>query len=331
MKGHRRRAGVGLTLWVLLSLTAGCGAVAKAPEHARTPGTVRVYTSVVQETVDAVVTAFRAARPEIKVEVYRAPTGEINARIAADRRDGAVRADLLWATDPISSYQYDAQGLFSEYRPRDAAAVPPAFHTTTMWGTRLLNVVIVHRAGQPAPAGWQELTSPAYKNSVALPDPGFAGSALAALGYLSQAPAFGIPYYRALKDNGAVQLRSPGDVTTAVAEGRYRAGMGLDNDVRIAIAKGSPIKLAWPAEGAIAFYSPISIFRTASDPAAARTFLDFLVSRPGQQVIADAGWESVRTDVRGPAPLGPQVSPDWVSVARRQADLIAAYRGIFPG
>lgn len=331
MKDHRRGAAAGLTLVVVLLLAAGCGAVARAPERPSSAGALRLYTSVVQETVEAVVGAFQSAHPEINVEVYRAPTGELNARIAADRRDGAVKADLLWGTDPISSFQYDAQGLFSEYRPKDAAAVPAAFHTTTIWGTRLLNVVIVHRAGQAAPAGWQELASPAYRNAVALPDPGFAGSALAALGYLSQAPAFGMPYYRALKDNGAVQLRSPGDVTTAVAEGRYRAGMGLDNDVRAAIAKGSPIKLAWPAEGAIAFYSPISVFRTAVNPAGAREFIDFLVSRSGQQVIANAGWESVRADVKGPAPLGRQVSPDWAAVARRQAELVAAYRGVFPG
>ncbi len=195
----------------------------------------------------------------------------------------------------------------------------------------MLNVVIVHRAGQPAPAGWHELASPALKNAVALPDPGFAGSALAALGYLSSAPGFGIDYYQSLKENGAVQLRSLGDVTTGVAEGRFKAGMGLDNDIRASSLKGSPIKLAWPVEGAITFYSPISIFRSTADATAARAFVDYAVSRKGQQLIAEAGWEPVRADVSGPAPLGLQVSPDWAAVARRQADLLATYRAIFPG
>lgn len=317
---------------LLLALATSCGGLAKAPDRSNAAGgTVRIYTSVVQTTVDPVVAGFRAAHPGVKLDVFRAPTGEINARIAADRRGGSVKADILWGTDPLSSFQYDAQGEFADFTPKDAAAVPAAYHTGRLWGTRVLNVVIVHRAGQPAPTGWHELASPAFKNAVALPDPGFAGGALAALGYFSQAPGFGIDYYRSLKENGAVQLRAMGDVTTGVAEGRYKAGMGLDNDIRTAIAKGSPIKLAWPTEGAVSFYSPISIFRSAGDAAAARAFVDFVISRPGQQLIAGSGWQPVRADVKGPAPLGAQVSPDWTATSRRQAELIAAYRGVFPG
>ncbi|MDQ6636395.1 MAG: extracellular solute-binding protein [Candidatus Dormibacteraeota bacterium] len=319
------------SLFLLLALGVGCGGLATAPATSAAPGTVRIYTSVVQTTVDPVVSGFQAAHPGSKVQVFRAPTGEINARIAADRRAGQVKADILWGTDPLSSFQYDQQSLFADYKPKDAGAVPAAYHTGTLWGTRLLNVVIVYRSNQTAPSGWHDLASPEFKNAVALPDPGFAGGALAALGYLSQAPGFGIDYYRSLKNNGAVQLRAMGDVTTGVAEARYKAGMGLDNDIRTAIAKGSPLKLAWPVEGAITFYSPISIFRTAADASAASAFVDFVISRQGQQLIAGSGWQPVRADVKGPAPLGAQVSPDWTAIARRQSELIAAYRGVFPG
>ena len=59
---------------------------------------LRIYTSVTQGTVDAVVAGFEEGNPGIEVEVFRAPTGELTARIAAEMREGGLQADLLWLT-----------------------------------------------------------------------------------------------------------------------------------------------------------------------------------------------------------------------------------------
>ena len=88
--------------------------------------------------------------------------------------------------------------------------------------------MVVHQKGV-AVTDWHDLTTPAFRDAVALPDPSFAGSAFGALGYFALDPDFGIDYYRGLKANGAVQVAAPGDVVTGVAEGTYKAGMALDS------------------------------------------------------------------------------------------------------
>ena len=197
----------------------------------------------------AIVDGFAKADPGVKVTVFRATTGQLNARIAADQHSGGLRADVIWGTDPLSMESYAQQHLFLPWPLPDLAGVPAADQTAYFWGTRELYLVLVARKGlTPMPTTWSDLTSAAYKNQVALPDPAAAGSAFAALGYFATAPGFGMSFYRALKANGAVQVSTIPEVVTDVAEGRYQLGITLYSEVRSAIAAGSPVVLDWPAD-----------------------------------------------------------------------------------
>ncbi len=295
-------------------------------------GVVRLYTSVTQETVDAVTTAFAAAHPDIPIEVFRAPTGELNARVAAERREGRIRGDVLWLTDPLSMQQYAADDLLRTWSPPAAEAIDPAYRSDAYWGARLLNMVIVAGADvEPAPTDWADLADPAYSGAVAVPDPGFAGSAFGALGYFALEDAYGPSHLQALADNGTVQVQSPDDVVTGVAEGRYKVGMTLDYSVRQAIERGSPVRMIWPESGAIAMYSPIAVFDSSQAVEGAETFVDFVLGVEGQQAIADTGWQPVHPDVEGPSAEGPQVTPDWDAAFERREELLEEYQAIFGG
>jgi iron(III) transport system substrate-binding protein len=335
---HGRRSPVAAVIMVVAlcavtTLLAACSTV--RPSATITvpgpSGTITLYTSVTQNTVDAVVKGFTDGNPGVDVEVFRAPTAEVAARIATDLASGGLRADVLWLTDPLSIAAYADQKLLQSWAPSNAAAIPAAYRTDTFFGTRLLNMVLVRgSAVSPGPADWRDLVSADYKGSIALPDPGFAGSAFAALGYFSQTEGYGTAFYQALRDNGATQVKAPDDVTTGVASGQFKVGMTLDNSARTAIKKGSPIAMVWPTSGAIAIYSPIAAVARSANLAAADAFVDYSLSADGQTLIAGTGWQPV-VGIGGPRPDGIQVSPDWAAASGKQKDLLAAYRAIFGG
>ncbi len=282
--------------------------------------------------MDAVVAGFKSAHPGVSVDVFRAPTGELAARIASELRDGRIRGDVLWLTDPLSIQAYAAQGLLFSWQPAGAAGIGDAYRSDTYWGTRFLNMVMISgTAVTPAPATWKDLANAAYKGAVGIPDPGFAGSAFGALAYFAQNPDLGMDFYGSLKTNGAVQVQSPDEVTAGVAEGRFKVGMTLDNSARTAITKGSPVALAWPTDGAIAMYSPIGVVGASQAPSSAEAFVEFVLSDPGQQAIAKTGWQPMRSGAGGPAPGGPQVFPKWSDAFAQQQKLLTEYRAIFGG
>ena len=293
-------------------------------------GSITLYTSIQQPVVDAVLAAFKAAQPGVDVAVFRAATGELSARLATELRTGGVKADVLWLTDPLSMQGWAAQGVLAAWTPAGAEALPAADRTDTSWATRVLDIVIVRAVGRTDPDDWSDLAA-ADGGPVALPDPTFAGSALGALGYFALEPGYGLDFYRRLKAAGAVQVQAPDDVTTGVAEGRFTAGMTLDSSAAAAAAKGSPVELVWPTDGAIAIPSPIGVVDRTDDPVAARALVEFLLSAAGQRALADAGQQPVIAGSGGPQPGGPVVSPDWSAVFGRQDELLREYAAIFGG
>lgn len=316
-----------LVLIGVFALAVGCGGAGEGPEGA----TVRVYTSVSQDAVDAVVGAFTASNPDVNVEVYRAPTGELTARVAAELRDNDLGADVFWLTDPLSIQQYDADGLLLEWEPEHAVDLPDPYRTSSFFGTRVLNMVIVAATDLAAPpTDWNDLATWSTPGEVAVPDPAFAGSAFGALASFALDPAYGLDFYQRLAASGTVQVPSPGDVVTGVADGVYAAGMTLDRTANDAIADGSPIQVVWPASGAIAIYSPIAVVAGSANEEAARGFVDFTIAPGGQQAIADSGWQPASPEVDWPEG-GSSRSVDWAAAFGRQDELLDEYRSIFDG
>lgn len=168
-------------------------------------------------------------------------------------------------------------------------------------------------------------------DAVAIPDPGFAGSAFGALGYFALHPDYGMAFYEELKANGAVQIKSPDEVTTGVAEGQFRAGITLDSSARAAVAKGSPVELVWPSSGSVAMYSPVGVVDGSENPAAAEALVEFLLSAEGQRILGEAGQEPVLPGFGGPEPGGDQARPDWRAIFGQQEQFLEQYRAIFGG
>lgn len=306
------------TVSILCVLAASCGGGDDAD--------LLVYTSLTQDTVDAVVGEFEAANPTVQVAVFRAPTGELNARIAADLRSGSIEADVLWLTDPLSMQHYDSQGLLYPVVP-DADAIPAEYRQPRFWGTRIVDLIVVRHPDSPPIASWDDLVTAAAAGGVALPDPGFAGSAFAALAFFALDDGYGLAYLQRLHDAGAVVVASPGDVVTGVAEGQYVAGITIDRIARDALVDGAPIELVWPLPGAIAVYSPIAV---TSSAVMATDFVSFVLGRRGQEVIAATGWQAADPTVSS-GERGPQVTVDWDGAFDRQQELLDAFRAIFGG
>jgi iron(III) transport system substrate-binding protein len=284
--------------------------------------------------VTAVLNGFEKLNPGVKVSVFRATTGQLNARIAADQHSGGLRADVIWGTDPLSMESYAQEGLFQPWPLPDLTGVPPQDKTKYFWGTRELYLVIVaHKGLTPMPKTWADLVRPAYQGKVALPDPAAAGSAFAALGYFDTAPGFGMNFYHTLKANGAVQVSTIPEVVTDVAEGRYQLGISLDSQVRAAVKQGSPVVMDWPADGAISLYSPIAetVAAKGADGTAAQALMRYVLSAPGQTAIGKTGWQPVLPGVPGPArPAGAtEVSPGWTALFGKQNQILQQYQAIF--
>lgn len=310
---------------ILVLLSAGCGSKPAAGDS------MTLYTCASEGVEQAVVTAFESAHKGTTVNVFRAPTGQLNARVAADLRSGGIQADVIWACDPLTMHNYDAQQLLVAWSPPNAADIPAAYRTDHFVGIDVLYMALALHRGVPAPTSWSELTGAAWKNAVALPSPSFAASAVGMLGYFASAKGYGLDYYRSLRANGAKQVDSPSDVLTGVEQGTYKAGFTLANAAYADQKKGSPIDVVWPHPGAVAIYAPIGVTSKKNLSGSAKSFADYTASADGQKLMAQKGTYVALPGMGGPPlPAGsPVASPDWPAVFGSSKTLLADYVAIF--
>jgi iron(III) transport system substrate-binding protein len=313
---------------VLAMLPLACG----SGDGGASSSTITLYTCVNDTTIQPIISRFESEHSGAKVKLFRAPTGDLNARIAGDVRSGGLKADVIWACDPLTMHDYVGQDLVGGWTPKNASAIPAQFRTIDYVGVAVLYVVAVYHRGVPAPAAWSDLTGSTY-HSIAVPDPSVAASALGAVGYFNQAPGYGLGFYSTLKQHGAKQVSTPDDVVTGVAQGTYQAGITIANSAYLAKDAGSPIGVAWPKPGAVAIYGPIALAKHSSDSATAKDFINYVAGKAGQQVLGKAGSYPTLPGVQGPElPAGsPVVYPDWTRITADKDALLRKYQQIFGG
>ncbi|WP_449281411.1 ABC transporter substrate-binding protein [Leucobacter sp.] len=300
--------------------------------------TITLYTSEPQEKIDEIVAAFNTHHPEITVDVFRAGTGDLTARIAAEEKAGDIGADLLLAADAGTFEDYAERDLLLEYRSPEAADIdqslidPEHFYV----GTRLLPTVIAVNTSaiEDAPESWQDLTDPAYAGKIAMPNPDVSGAAAYNAAVWLNEPSLGLNWLEGLAANRPLIAESNGPVSQAVAEGSSPVGIVVDSLVRDLASAGSPIAAVYPKEGVPFVSQPVGIFADTAEPEAAQLFVDFLISQEGQQIAASQSYLPIREDVESPegAPAVSDITllnPDLATVRASQADAVETFNGLF--
>ena len=323
---------------------AGCSAAEAEPTASGTAGapaeatTITLYTSEPQEKIDEVIAAFTAERPEITVEVFRAGTGDLTARIESERAAGEVQADVLLAADAPTFEGYAADALLLELDTADVEALDPAVVDPEGYyvGTRVIPTVIAYNttAIDAPPTSWQDLTDPTYAGRIAMPNPDVSGAAAFNAAVWLDEEQLGEAWLTALAANEPVIVDSNGPVSQAVASGAQPVGVVVDYLVRDLAAAGSPIAVSYPEEGVPFVSQPAGIFASTDDAAASQAFIDFLVSPAGQEIAVGQAYLPVRGDVGTPegAPSMDEIAlldPDLEVIASTKAAAVETFNGLF--
>lgn len=295
----RRRAALGTIALAGLLLSA-CGTGDDGSEAT----TITLYTSEPQEKIDELLADFAEVEPDIEVEVFRAGTGDLTARLETDLNAGEPGADVFLAADAPTFEGFKGDGLLKELNSAELDAVSADWQDPEGYyvGTRIIPTVIAYNTAEydTAPASWQELTDSDYDGEITLPDPAVSGAAAfnAAVWYLQD--ELGEDWFEELGANAPVIAESNGPVGQAVAEGSQPVGIVVDFMMRDLRDAGSPVEVSYPEEGVPYIYQPIGIFEATEEAEAAQAFVDYVISQRGQEYAAEQNYLPVREDAGSP-------------------------------
>ena len=296
------------SLWALMlvmlvtMLVAGCGGGEKKAAPANDGKKLIIYTSMKETLIKGIVDGFKKQNPDIDVDYQSAGAGKLMAKIAAERQSGKILADVIWTSEVPDFYKMKEEGILAKYEsPVLKETVNPfddydgSFHAARL-GT--LGIVINTDKVKTPPTQWSDLLKPEFTNGFGIANPALSGTSYMSVALLEK--QFGWEYFDKVKANGGRIGKGSGQVIDDTASGELTACLGVDYITNAKIKKGAHIQMCYPPE-MLVVPSPVAIFKDTTKMDAAKKFVDYLLSKEAQTLVAEQGTIPVREDVTMPA------------------------------
>jgi iron(III) transport system substrate-binding protein len=287
----------GLLHRVARALTAAAllGLALFVPTLAAAADTLNVYSIWPENWARPMFQEFEKATG-IQVNFVRFSSGEALARVIAEKNN--PRVDVLFG-GPVETFAAGInEGLFEPYKPPSFAVLPPRFrHADGQWIAIaddplvfMSNDKFLKEHGLKAPASWNDLLAPAYKNMLQMADARTSGTAVTRIFSVLEVngrdenKAF--DYMKKLRPNVQLYTKSGGGGTLPVGLGQAGAGIFFIVDALDTKAKGYDVTISFPQEGIGTAAEGIALLKGAKNPALGKKLIDWATSPTMQGLFA---------------------------------------------
>jgi iron(III) transport system substrate-binding protein len=257
-------------------------------------GELNAYTIMPEKYASQVFEAF-TAETGIKVNFMRFSSGEALARVVAEKNNPQV--DMILG-GPADTYEAGIkEGVFEAYRPAGADGIPDKFRSKENFWTGigiiplvfLTNTKFLADKGLEAPASWNDLLDPAYKNGLQMADARTSGTATeriySLVKILGEDEAFA--YQKKLHQNIQMYTKSGAGGAMPVATGQAASGIFYIVDALDIQQQGHPVVISYPKEGVSFGIEATGVLKGARNLENAKKFMDWASSKTFAQLLVD--------------------------------------------
>jgi iron(III) transport system substrate-binding protein len=281
---------------------------------AKKEGKLVYYTANFAEVEQEVIKAFNKRFPEVKVEMVRAPGGQLITRVKTEAAAGKLSADVIDHSD--RALMIGLVDLFQDYAPPNGADYrPDALISPKLWprATIVWSIAYNTELVKNPPRSWMDLTKPEYGNKQI-------GQVFAASGgttwtrIMFERQVLGEDYWKKQAATNPVLYPSGAPTSDSLVRGEISIAPLLYNIVYTKKKAGAPIQIFFPPEGAPVNPYASGIPKTATHPNAAKLFLNWNLSVEGQTfMIKELGnLTSLKTVPVYPEGFDPKVVKVWL-------------------
>ena len=282
--------------------------------------TVIVYTSLeTEETVEYLKVA-KKDLPDLDIKTIRLSTGELGARMLAERAN--PQADLVWGWAVTNMADFADRGMLEKYKPKGWEKIPAHFKDPNGYWVAIdlymaafvFNTRVMAKENLPKPKGWYDLLNPVYKGKLIMPNPASSGTGFLQVASLLEMldPDYakktvkknkGWEFLEKLDKNMGQYIKSGSKPAKLTAAGEYAIGLSFAFVYSSLKKKGFPVEMVLPEEGAGYELESNALLKGAKHITAAKKFLDWAISERVMREYAKFKLGVTLPGIPGPADL----------------------------
>jgi iron(III) transport system substrate-binding protein len=280
---------------------------------AKKEGKLVYYTANFAEVEQQVINAFNKRFPEIKVEMVRAPGGQLITRVKTEAAAGKLSADVIDHSD--RALMIPLVDMFMDYAPPNAADYnPDAQISPKLWPrcTLVWSIAYNTELVKNPPKSWMDLTKPEYDKMTSQVIAASGGTTWTRIMFERQ--VLGEDYWKKQAATHPTLYPSGAPMSDSMVRGETTMGPLLYNAIYPKQKDGAPIKIFFAPEGAPVNPYASGIPKTAANPNAAKLFLNWNMSKEGQTfMIKELGnLTSLKVAPFYPEGFDPKVVKVWL-------------------
>ena len=277
-------------------------------EAAKKEGTLSVYTSTDAAQSQRLQDAF-SKKYGIKIAYNDLGTNGAYNQVISEAAAGQTTADVVWSSAMDLQMTLVQDGYAAEYASPEAANVPGwANYKNTLYATTVEPVGVIYNtkalSEDRLPKTYAEMITFLKANKaelqgkVATFDPEKSGSGFLHHSNDARNRSDFWDLAKAMGDDGAKIYSSSGGMKETVVSGENVIAINIIGSYALDWVKESPnLGVHFATDYTPAFSRLILTTKDAPHPNAAKLFIDFMLSKEGQSLLAEGGLPSVREDV----------------------------------
>lgn len=257
--------------------------------RAKKEGKVILYTSSTARDRAPLFAAFKQKYSFINPDGIDANCPEIGERFLAEERAGRHVADVI-ACDSWDIERFKKEKLVARFLSASAEKFPPRLKDPEgYWATDNYTFVVLGYnknlvKEKDVPKDWFDLLDPKWRGKIAV-------HLLAHRIYAGWEQRWGQEKARqlveGLKKQQLLLRKGWSQIPELLAAGEYPLAVAFVHHIDRLKAKGAPVDWVKSFDPLIANVRGVSVTANAAHPNAARLFVDFYLSKTGQQIVAD--------------------------------------------
>ncbi|MDD3916966.1 MAG: ABC transporter substrate-binding protein [Synergistaceae bacterium] len=228
----------------------------------------------------------------IEVHYLEISSGEVLSRL---RASGGKNLADAWFGGGVDSYiAAGEEGFLEPYRSPEAELIPDEYKSPEGYWTGLslvavdliVNTDVLKEKNLSLPKTWLDLGKPEYKDELMMSNPTISGTNYSVIFHLIRlfGEEAGWDLLRKMDANIPFYTKRGAAPPNKAAMGEVAIGIDpYDVGVQI-VAQGYPVVSIFPEEGVPGFIAPIALMKGAKDMEAAKAFVDWCLSKRGQEV-----------------------------------------------